>query len=317
MKRVQHMIRRLWLVGLVCGLTAASPTWAGEKIYIVTSLPDLADLARQIGGDAVTAEALATGVENHHAVPIKPSMVVKLNRADLVILMGMEYEHAFLPALLGEARNPKILKGSPGYIDCSVHVTPKEVPENLSRVEGDVHPLGSPHFNLDPEGGRAIAQAIYEGLVLNYPALKPKFEANYNAFLAKLDEKEKEWAVLARPLKGLKFVSYHRAWAYFADSFGMISVGEIELKPGIEPTATHIVDLLGQMKAVGVKVVFREPEYPETVPDQIAAQVGGVVVKMPLMAGGVPEVKTWFELIEYDIRAVLKAAQEAGVIGKV
>lgn len=289
---------------------------AEDKIYIVTTIPDLADITSRIGGDVVTVESLARGLEDPHGVPIKPSFLPKLSRAQVVVVMGLEYEHSWIPALLSEARNPKVLKGEPGYIDVSVRVTPKEVPTDLSRAKGEIHPAGNPHFNLDPEDGRLIAQTIADGLTLNFPQHRTKFEANVKAYLAQLDAKTREWETLAKPLKGVKFVSYHQDFTYFADRFGMDYRGTIELKPGIEPTAAHLVELVERMKAEGVKIVIREPHFSEKVPNQIAVQVGGQVVKLPIMVGGAPDVKTYFDLIEYNLREMLKAARAAGVAGK-
>jgi len=311
------MKRILATIGISGVLLAfASSAWADEKIYIVTTLPDLADIAARIGGEMVTVESLARGVEDPHGVPIKPSFVPKLNRAQAVVVMGLEYEHSWIPALLAEARNPKILKGQAGYIDVSLRVAPKEVPTDLSRAKGELHPAGNPHFNLDPVDGRLIAQAIAEGLALNFPQHRAKFDANAKAYLALLDARTREWEAMAKPLRGVKFVSYHQDFTYFADRFGMDYVGTIELKPGIEPTGAHLVELVERMKAEGVKIVIREPYFSEKVPNQIAAQVGGQVVKLPIMVGGAPEVKTYFDLIEYNLRELLKAARAAGVAGK-
>ena len=300
---------------LVLGLNVTAG--AEEKIYVVTTLPDLADITARVGGDLVTVESLAKGIEDPHGIPMKPSFVPKLNRAQVVVLMGLEYEHSWLPGLLFEARNPKILKGQSGYIDVSVRVTPKEVPTDLSRAKGELHPFGNPHFNLDPEDGRLIAQTIAEGLSENFPQHRKKFETNLKDFLVQLDAKIREWEVMARPLKGVKFISYHADFTYFADRFGLDYVGTIEFKPGIEPTAAHLVELMQNMKTGGVKIVLREPHFGEKVPNQIANEVGGLVVKLPIMVGGVPEVKTYFDLIEYNLRTLLKAAQAAGVAGKV
>jgi zinc/manganese transport system substrate-binding protein len=311
---MKRMLSTIWIAGLL--LAFAPSGWAAERISIVTTLPDLADIAGRIAGDAATVESLARGVEDPHGVPIKPSFIPKLNRADLLILMGLEYEHSWLPALIEEARNPRIRKGAAGYIDCSTKVTPKEVPGTLARSQGDLHPFGNPHYNLDPQGGRAIAGAIFDGLARNYPTLKPRFEANLQAFLAQLDAKTREWEALSRPLKGLKVVSYHRDIVYFADRYGMEIAGEIELKPGIEPTVGHLIDLVGRMKAQGVRVVIREPHFSEKVPNQIAAQTGAQVVKLPIMVGGAPDVKTYFDLIEHNLRAMLRAAEAAGVAGE-
>ena len=308
-----HVWALLFLFMLVaCGLASAE-----EKIYIVTSLPDLADIATRIGGDLVTVESLAKGIEDPHGVPIKPSFVPKLNRAQVLIIMGLEYEHSWIPALVTESRNSRIIKGNAGYIDVSLKVTPKEVPTDLSRAKGELHPAGNPHFNLDPEDGRLIAQTIAEGLSANFPQHRKKFETNLKDFLVQLDAKIREWEVVARPLKGVKFISYHADFTYFADRFGLDYVGTIEFKPGIEPTAAHLVELMQNMKTGGVKIVLREPHFSEKVPNQIANEVGGLVVKLPIMVGGVPEVKTYFDLIEYNLRTLLKAAQAAGVAGKI
>ena len=217
---IQRWHRRLGGLILAAAFLAAGTVFAGDKLYIVTTLPDLADITASIGGDVVTVESLARGVEDPHGIPIKPSFVPKLNRAQAVVVMGLEYEHSWIPALLAEARNPKILKGQSGYIDVSVRVTPKEVPTDLSRAQGELHPAGNPHFNLDPEDGRLIAQAIAEGLTLNFPQHRAKFEANLKAYLAQLSVRMREWETLAKPLKGVKFVSYHQDFTYFADRFG-------------------------------------------------------------------------------------------------
>src|SRR5256712_3833884 len=153
---------------LAAAVLVASATGA-DKLKVVTTIPDLADMTRQIGGDQVEVTSLATGVEDIHAVPMKPSFAVTLNRADAVVLLGLEAEHAFLPALLEAARNPKILRDAPGYIDCSTYITPLEVPTRIDRSLGDQHPMGNPHFNLDPVGGKAMARAIADGLARNDP----------------------------------------------------------------------------------------------------------------------------------------------------
>src|SRR3989442_12027835 len=186
------------LHNLLCGLVlvaaflASGTASAEDKIYIVTSLPDLADIAARIGGDLVTVESLAKGIEDPHGVPIKPSFLPKLNRAQVVVVMGLEYEHSWIPALLSEARNSKIMKGNIGYIDVSLKVTPKEVPTDLSRAKGELHPAGNPHFNLDPEGGRLIAQTIAEVLALNFTQHPATVEAKLKAFLVQLDGKIQE-----------------------------------------------------------------------------------------------------------------------------
>src|SRR6266481_6981845 len=208
-------MRRLLLVLLAIVALLPADAGAAKKIQVVTTIPDLADMTRKVAGDLADVSSIATGVEDIHAVPMKPKFAVLLNRADGVILMGLEAEHAFLPALLEASRNPKIQRDMPGYIDCSVYVTPLEAPTRLDRSLGDVHPMGNPHFNLDPANGKNIVRAIVDGLSRNYPEHASTFKKNGEAYVAKLDEAIARWQREAAPLRGKKVVSYHPDLIYF------------------------------------------------------------------------------------------------------
>src|SRR5712691_6084343 len=198
-------MKRLMFVSLAIMLMLlASFTGADAKLRVVTTIPDLADMARNIGGDLLEIKSLATGVEDIHAVQMKPSFATLLNRADILLLMGLEVEHAFLPALLDAARNPKILRDAPGYIDCSVYVTLLEVPTRIDRTLGDQHPRGNPHINLDPVDGKAMARAIADGLARNDPEHEATFKKNLAAYLATLDAAIARWQREAVPLRGVK-----------------------------------------------------------------------------------------------------------------
>ena len=283
---------------------------ADRRIQAVATIPDLADMARNIAGDLIAVTSLATGVEDIHAVPMKPSFAVLLNRADVVILMGLEMEHAFLPALLEAARNPKILRDAPGYIDCSVYVTPREVPTRIDRALGDQHPMGNPHFNLDPVAGKDIARAIADGLARNYPEFESTFKKNLDTYLAKLDAAIARWEQEAKPLHGIKFVSYHPDMIYFAERFGMEAVGTIEIRAGVDPTPGHITDLQERMRREKVDLVVRELHYPAGLAETIAQSTGAKLVELPAMVGGVPEAKDYLSFIDYNLRTVLKALQK-------
>src|ERR1019366_9923362 len=211
---------------------AASPVQAA-KIRVVTTLTDLADFAREIGGEHVDVFSLATGVEDTHGVPMKPSFVPVMNRADLMVSVGFGCEHAFLPALLEASKNPRIQYGKPGYVDCSLGIAPVDVPKSTDHSEGDVHPYGNPHYMLDPVLAKTAIQNICNALVAVAPQYEADFKHNRDTYLAKLDAKIAEWQKEAAPLKGVKFVSYHEHWPYFANRFGMVYFGTIELKPGI------------------------------------------------------------------------------------
>jgi len=283
---------------------------ADRKIQAVATIPDLADMARNIAGDLIDVTSLATGVEDIHAVPMKPSFAVLLNRADVVILMGLEIEHAFLPALLEAARNPKILRDAPGYIDCSVYVTPLDVPTRLDRALGDQHPVGNPHINLDPVRGKDMARAIADGLTRNYPEHEATFKKNLDTYLATLDAAIARWEQEAKPLHGIKLVSYHPDMLYFAERFGMEAVGTIEIRAGVDPTPGHIAELQERMRRERVGLVVRELHYPAGLAETIAQSTGATLVELPAMVGGVPEAKDYLSFIDYNLRTVLKAVQK-------
>ena len=283
---------------------------ADRKIQAVATIPDLADMARNIAGDLIDVTSLATGVEDIHAVPMKPSFAVLLNRADVVILMGLEVEHAFLPALLEAARNPKILRDAPGYIDCSVYVTPLDVPTRLDRALGDQHPVGNPHINLDPVRGKDMARALADGLTRNYPEYEATFKKNLDTYLATLDAAIARWEQEAKPLHGIKLVSYHPDMLYFAERFGMEAVGTIEIRAGVDPTPGHIAELQERMRRERVGLVVRELHYPAGLAETIAQSTGATLVELPAMVGGVPEAKDYLSFIDYNLRTVLKAVQK-------
>ena len=251
-------MKRLFVIVLaVVALLPANASGA-RKIRVVATIPDLADMARHVGGDLVEVTSVATGVEDIHAVQMKPSFAVLLNRTDVVLLLGLEAEHAFLPALLEAARNPKILRDAPGYIDCSVYVTPIEAPTRIDRSLGDQHPMGNPHINLDPVLGKAMVRAIADGLSRNFPDDAATFHKNAAAYNATLDEAITRWRREAAPLKGKKLVSYHPDMVYFAERFGMEPFGTIEIRPGVDPTPGHIAELKQRMLKEHVEVVVRE-----------------------------------------------------------
>ena len=303
MKRVALFLLSIML------MLPTRPSEAETKIRAVATIPDLADMARHIGGDLVEVTSIATGVEDIHAVPMKPSFAVLLNRADVLFLLGLEAEHAFLPGLLEAARNPKILRDAPGYIDCSVYITPLEVPIRIDRALGDQHPLGNPHFNLDPVLGKDAARAIADGLSRNYPEYASTFKKNLDVYLAQLDAAIARWEREAAPLRGVKLVSYHPDLIYFAERFGMETVGTIEIRAGVDPTPGHITDLEERMRKEKVDLVVRELHYPATLAETVAQATGAKLVELPVMSGGRPETKDYISFIDYNLRTVLNAMQ--------
>ena len=307
MNRIRGKLR--WLLAAAAIATGLAAPAHAQKIRVVTTTPELADMAKQIGRDLVDVESLTRGVEYMHAVPVKPSFVPRLNRADILVEMGLDLEISWLPALLEVASNPKIMPGQAAHIDASIGINVIEVPRTLDRAEGDVHPKGNPHYNLDPANGRIMARNIAAGLARNYPQHKTVFEKNVAAYVGELEKAMARWETMAAPLKGVKFVSYHRDWSYFAARFGLQQVGMIELKPGVEPSPNHLVALAQKMQQEKVQLIIYGPQ-SDRYPRQLASQTGAMTVRLQQIAGGSPETDTYIKFIDYNLRSLLAAAKK-------
>jgi ABC-type Zn uptake system ZnuABC Zn-binding protein ZnuA len=285
----------------------ASP--AAATLRVVASTPDVADMTRQIGGDRVSVETIAQGSQDPHKVPVKPSFVTKLNRADALVVNGLGLEHAFLPALLEVASNPKILPTGPAYIDASIYIEPLEIPTSQNRSQGELHPLGNPHFNLDPVLGKRMAKAIADGLARVDPEGASTYQAGLVRYTALLEGKIAEWEKLAAPLRGVKAVSYHQDLIYLAERFGLEMVGTIETKPGVPATPGHLEELVDSMKREQVKLVIREVAYETALAQTVAERTGARVATVSTLAGGLPGTQTYVDSIEANLEALLQAVQ--------
>jgi len=305
--------RILRLAAALCAL--AQPLLAGSAagaLRVVASLPDVADMARQIGGDRVSVETIAQGSQDPHKVPMKPSFVTKLNRADALVVQGLGLEHTFLPGLLEVANNPRILPTGPGYIDASAYVKPLEVPSSQNRSQGELHPLGNPHFNLDPVRGKLMAKAIADGLARVDPEGAGAYQAGLARFTELLDRKIAEWQRLAAPLRGVKAVSIHRDLVYLADRYGIELVGTIETKPGVPATPRHLEELVDTMKREQVKLVIREVAYEMSLARSVAERTGARVATVSTLAGGLPGTEGYVESLEANLVALVRAVQDEG-----
>jgi ABC-type Zn uptake system ZnuABC Zn-binding protein ZnuA len=276
---------------------------------VVATTPDVADMTRRIGGQRVEVETIATGSQDPHKVPVKPSFVTKLNRADALVVQGLGLEHAFLPALLEVANNPKLLPTGSAYIDASIYVHPLEVPTSQNRSQGELHPLGNPHFNLDPVQGKLMARAIAEGLARVDPAGASEYAAGLARYHALLDAKIAEWEELAAPLRGVKAVSYHQDLIYLAERFGLDMVGTIETKPGVPATPGHLEELVDTMKREQVQLVIREVAYEMPLAQTVADRTGARVVTISTLAGGLQGTESYVESIEANLKALVQAVQ--------
>lgn len=284
-----------------------SPLHAEKKLRVVTTTSDLADIARRIAGDRAEVEALARGFQNPHFVDAKPSLIVRLIKADVFIQTGLDLETGWAPLLLRGSRNRNVLPGGRGYIDASEAIEPLEIPTDPSRAEGDVHPHGNPHYMADPANAAPVARLIAERLKALDPEGAPVYESNLKAFETELASRLKAWSAAMAPFKGALYVSYHRDWTYFADRFGLVVAGEIEPKPGIPPTAAHTAHLIRTMKERGVKIIITDPWYEPRTAAFIADRTGAKVLDLALFPGGVKGADDYFSTVDHNVTAVSDA----------
>jgi ABC-type Zn uptake system ZnuABC Zn-binding protein ZnuA len=298
-------------------LILASAQPARAAVNVVASTEDLASLTREVGGDKVKVDAIARGYQDPHFVEAKPSFILKLNAAQLLVVVGRELEIGWLPPLITQSRNAKIQPGSEGYLDASLTAKILEIPTGqITRAMGDVHPLGNPHYWLDPENGRRIAAAIRDKLSQFAPADAAYFAARYVDFDKRLAEAEKRWQAELAPYKGVKIVTYHRSWPNFCERFGLDVVGYVEPKPGIPPSPGHTLDLIQAMKRLGVKVLLVEPYFDLKTPNSIGRETGAKVLVMPPSVGGEKEITDYIKLFDYDVKLVVEALKAAGAAAR-
>ncbi|MDR4507756.1 MAG: metal ABC transporter substrate-binding protein [Candidatus Brocadiaceae bacterium] len=302
-------IIRLLLIGFfLCIICMTSVSYA-KKITIVTSTADLAALAEEIGKDKVKVMSIAKPTEDPHFVDAKPSFMVKLNRADLFIESGLELEIGWLPTLVIGARNNKILPGKPGYLLASSGIRAIEVPapEMSDRLMGDIHPLGNPHYMLDPLNGKIVAGRICDRLCQIDPENCDCYKSNLYEFTQKLNRKLSEWQSMLSPFLDTKIITYHKTWGYFAERFQLNIIGELEPKPGIPPSPSHLKNLIWRMNNEEVKLIiissFREQRSPEFV----AAKTGAKVLALPIMPGGQKETMDYIDMFDHIVNQIVSA----------
>jgi zinc/manganese transport system substrate-binding protein len=296
-------------------LALPAVAFAQGKLNVVATTEDLGSLAREIGGDKVSVTSLARGYQDPHFVDPKPSFILAVSRADVLIVVGRELEIGWLPPLLTSSRNSKIQLGGPGYLDASLNVKILELPTGeITRAMGDVHPLGNPHYWLEPGNGRRIAQAIRDKLSQLSSGNASYFAQRYSDFDTRLAAGEKRWDATMAPYKGTKLVTFHRSWPNFMERWGLDVIGYVEPKPGIPPTPQHTIEVIGEMKRQGAKLIIVEPYFDLKTPQAIANQVGGKVLVLAPSVGGAKEVTDYTQLFEYDVNQLAAALKQ--VTGK-
>ena len=310
MKRHRRCFRFAMVIMLALLLwTVALPIRAhAKKLTVATSTTDMAALTQEVGGDKVSVESIAKGYQDPHFVEAKPSFLLKLRQADLLVVVGLQLEIGWLPPLINQSGNPRIQVGAPGYLDASQFAEILEIPQGtVTRAEGDVHPLGNPHYWLDSDNGRRIARGIANKLSETDPGDAAYFQQRFQDFDKRLTAAEQKWDEEMRPYRERKVVTYHRSFPNFAKHFSLNVIGYVEPRPGIPPTPTHTLALIQLMKRENCKVVLVEPYFDLKTPQSIGRETGAQVVVYLPSVGGEKGVDDYFKLFDYDIGLLIKA----------
>ncbi|MFO1488554.1 MAG: metal ABC transporter substrate-binding protein [Verrucomicrobiota bacterium] len=283
-------------------------TTAQAKLKVVATTADLGAIAKSIGGDQIELSILGRPTEDPHFVDAKPSFILKLNRADLVIEGGAELEVGWLPTLIDQARNQKIADGAPGHVSCARGVQLLEIPTTLDRSKGDIHAAGNPHYVIDPENAKIVAQNIATALIAADAKSAGTFQANLNQFTGTLDRKIAEWQKTLAPFAGQHLVAYHNSWLYFGTRFGLKIDVFLEPKPGVPPTPSHLAEVITQMKADKIHVLIVDPYLNRRTAESVAAKTGGTVVDVSQFPGGIKGTEEdYVKLLDYVVTALAKA----------
>jgi len=289
------------LLTLLLGLSGIA--YGKDVINVLTTTEDLKSITEAIGGANVKVDSLARGCQDPHFVAAKPSFMMKAKNADLFMVIGLELEIGYEELIINGSRNQRIRIGQPGYLDVSEGVGLLEVPTTtkIDRSMGDVHPMGNPHYWLDPENVKIVAYNIANRLSELSPGNAQYFQGNLISFDKKIDEKMTEWNKKMAPFKGKKIAIYHRSWPYFADRFGLVIACELEPKPGIPPSPAHLKEVIDIIKRDKVGVILMEVFYDEKPAQFVAGQTSAKVIAVPNSVGGTKEAKDYFSLVDMII----------------
>jgi ABC-type Zn uptake system ZnuABC Zn-binding protein ZnuA len=292
----------------VAGLALLAGSAGGaDKIQVVATTTDLKALAEAVGGDLVEVDALARGNQNPHDLEVRPSLMVKVRRADVIVMNGLEMDQ-WAEVVIQGANNPKVNPGAPGRVDASEGILVLEVPKTrVDRSMGDVHPMGNPHYTSDPGMAPAVTANILNGLARVAPQSRAAFERNRAAFLARLEQAQARWTEVLAPLKGARVVVDHSLWAYFLTRFGLVQVASVEERPGIPATPSHVAKLIELIKGERIKVIMTVPWGDKKLAERIGQEGGAKVVLMAPAVGGVKGADSYIETVDYNVKTLAQA----------
>ena len=301
-----------WLVVLLFALLAERPLLAAGKLNVVTATQDLAAIAVEVGGDRVNVLSIAKGYQDPHFVEAKPSFLLNLRKADLLVVVGLELEIGWLPPLITQSGNPRIQPAAQGYFDASRFAEILEIPTaQVTRAMGDVHPQGNPHYWLDPQNGLRVATGLAQKLSEMSPGDTAFFQQRLQDFRRRLMEAERRWDEQMKPYRGRKVITYHQSWPNFVKRFGLQVADYVEPRPGIPPSPAHVVELITLMKRQNVKLILVEPYFDLKTPQSVARETGGQVVVLMPSVGGNKDTGDYIRLFDYDVNLLVKAFQQA------
>jgi ABC-type Zn uptake system ZnuABC Zn-binding protein ZnuA len=303
---MRALIRAFSLSLFALGLWAGGVE-AADKVHVVATTTDLKALTEAVGGNLVEVDALARGNQNPHDLEVRPSLMVKVRRADLLVMNGLELDQ-WVEVVVQGANNPRVVPGAPGRVDASAGILVLEVPRTrVDRSMGDVHPVGNPHYTVDPGLAPAVTANILEGLARVAPQNRAAFERNREQFLARLDEAMARWSAALAPFKGAKVIVDHNMWPYFLTRFGLIQAGSVEERPGIPATPAHIAQLIAYMKGDKIKVIISVPWADYKLSEFVAQEAGAKVVLVANAVGALKGTDTYLDTIDYNVRTVAQA----------
>lgn len=295
------------LVVFTLTFALSAPARAVDKIRVVATTTDLKALTEAVGGDLVEVDALAKGNQNPHDLEVRPSLMVKVRRADLLVVNGLELD-LWAEVVVQGANNPKVIPGAPGRVDASAGMLVLEVPRTrVDRSMGDVHPVGNPHYTVDPGMAPSITENILEGLVRVAPEHRATFEHNRQEFLARLGQAMARWSADLAPFNGAKVIVDHNMWPYFLTRFGLVQAGSIEERPGIPPTPGHLAKLIAFMKEDKIRVILTVPWADRKLAERVAQEAGAKAVVVANAVGAVKGTDTYLDTIDYNVKTVAQA----------
>jgi ABC-type Zn uptake system ZnuABC Zn-binding protein ZnuA len=299
------------LIAFALALLAGNAFAAHGKLNVVTTTSDLASITREIGGDFVDVTSVARGYQDPHFVEPKPSFLLLLKSADLLEVIGLDLEIGWLPPLIDQSRNAKIRPGSAGYLDVSRGVEILDRPTGpVNRSMGDVHPMGNPHYWLDPANAVRIGIQVERKLSELQPANAQYFGTRLNDFKKRMNDANKRWTAMLAPYRGAKIVTYHNSWPNFMRRYGLDVIGYVEPRPGVPPSPSHLFQLINKMKDETVRVIVMEPYFDHKTPQSVAERTGAkLIVLYPSVGGAKSGTDDYFQLFDTNIANLIQALQ--------